>query len=754
MIEPDDNPSPSDDADHLLARRTEMGAPTAMFAPLLQNIEPAPEEDAIDLRGFWRLLHKHRWIVLGTVAIVFVATLVFTLMATPIYRASTSLQIDREALKVVDFEGDQRPVESGSDPDFYQTQYELLRSRALAERVVNQLQLDRQPAFDKLLPPSPLSGLLGRRKTASRSIDANQMVATKRAAVDAVRNALEVEPVRNSRLVRLNFDSRDPELAARLANAFATGFIASNLERRFDASSYAKKYLEERLQQLKVRLEDSERELVEFAQQEQIVNSDEGQSLSGQNLVDLNTALAQAQAQRIRAEARWRQASASSGAGLPADMLGNSIIRSLQENRAKLMAEYQQKLSIYKPAFPAMQQLQGQIDELSKQIAQELVGIRASVKAEYSAALGQENLLSGKMGSVRNQVLDLQKRSIRYNILKREVDTNRQLYDGLLQQYKEIGVAGGVSTNNVSVVDSAQVPGAPYKPSLPRNLALALLAGLLLGVALAFVVDHLDDTIRTPEEVESMFALPVLGTIPLLKGQPPLQASADLRSAFAEAYRSVRTALQFSTDAGVPTTLLISSATPGEGKSTTALLLARNLAQLGKRVLLVDADLRNPSLHRVLDLDNGKGLSSYLAGAISPVAAVQPGGSDNLWVISSGPLPPNPAELLASPKMAALLQMAVEHYDQVIVDGPPILGLADAPILSHLTAGTLLMIAAGKTRRTLLRGALKRLAIARGRVVGSIVTMYDARRAGSGSGYEDYAYYSYGVEPAKTLTRK
>jgi polysaccharide biosynthesis transport protein len=675
------------------------------------------DSDALDLKAYARVITKHKWVVLGAMAIVIVGVMVLTLLSTPIYRATTLLQIEREALKVVEFGGDQRPVEDGSAVDFYQTQYELLKSRALAERVV------------AALAPS--------------STDAG-----------AIQDGLSVEPVRNSRLVRVHFDSSDPQFAARVANAVAQSFIEASLARRFDASSYARNYLEERLAQLKARLEESERELVQFAQQEQIVSDPEGRSLSGNNLTELNSSLSSAQNQRIRAEARWRQASASAGAGLPADMLGNSIIRSLQETRAQLQSEYQEKLSVFKPAYPAMMQLRGQIDEVEQQIQQELRNIRSSVRAEYDAALRQEQLLVAKMAAVRDDVLDTERRSIHYNILKREVDTNRELYDGLLQRYKEIGVAGGVSTNNISIVDPAQVPARQFKPSMARNMAFALIGGIILGLLLAFVLEHLDDTLRGAEELEKLFGLPVVGTIPLLKSKEPMAAAADQRSGIAEAYRSVRTALQFSTDRGVPSTLLISSATPGEGKSTSAILLAQNFAQLGKKVLLVDADLRNPSLHRVLGLDNSTGLSNYLAGAATIAEGVKPAPVANLWILPSGPLPPNPAELLAGPRLAELMANEGEHYDQIVIDGPPIIGLADAPILSNVAVGTLLMVASGKTKRGEFKAALKRLDAARAHVIGAVLTMYDPQRAGASYAYGDYAYYSYGQESVKPTSRR
>src|SRR5690606_32305242 len=464
------------------------------------------------------------------------------------------------------------------------------------------------------------------------------------------------------------------------------------------------------LRQLKSRLSDSERELVAFAQKENIVNTGEGQSLVSQNLTELNAQLATAQANRIQAEARWREAAGSAGAALPADMLANSIIRTLQQQRASLQAEYQQKLQVFKPEYPEMKQLEGQIAAVDKQIGQELANIRASVKAEYDAAMSQENLLTAKLASLRDQTLDVDNRSIQYNILKREVDTNRQLYDALLQRYKEIGVAGGVSANNIAIVDRALPPTSRYKPNLPLNLAIGLLLGAMLGVLTAFVLEFMDQTLKTPQDVEQRLRLSVLGIIPRLKKQEdPMHALRDLRSSFSEAYRSVRTALQFSTDSGVPQVLLITSAGPSEGKSTTAWSLARNFAQLGKRVLLIDGDLRNPSLHKLAGVKSETGLSHLLAGGATLSEALVSTDDPRLKLVLAGPLPPNPAELLAGSKLVSLLTVAAESYDQIIIDGPPVLGLADAPILSNAAAGTLLVVEASKTRIQAAQVAVKRL---------------------------------------------
>ncbi len=599
--------------------------------------------------------------------------------------------------------------------------------------MVTALQLDRNTAAQEALHlPDP--------KGTPRQVAIDQATA-------ALMPALVVDPVRNSRLVRIHVDMTDPTLAATIANAVAQAYIRSNLERHFDAASYATKFLEERLQKLKGRLEDSERDLVAYAQSAQLVSDKDGLALSGESLSDLNRALADAKNDRISAQAKLQQVQATGTSGIPTEMLDKSIVRALQARRAEIQAEYQDKLRIYKPDYPAMRQLKAQSDEVDRQVQRELGNIRASVRSEYEAARGREHLLEAQVELARSDALDIEKRGIQYNILKREVDTNRELYDGLLQRYKEVGVAGGVSTNNVSVVDTAQVPKQKFEPSLSRNLLLSLLFGSILGIAMAFLIEYLDDRVRGPEDVERLFGASVLGIIPKLRGTSPMEAAGDLRSAFAEAYRSLRTSLQFSTADGAPPTLLVTSASPGEGKTTTALLLARNFAELGKRVLLIDADLRNPTLHTVAQSPNGQGLTSFLAGVTSIGEVIQTTGIDNLWLIPAGPLPPNPAELLAGARLEQLLSGGARDYDQVIIDGPPVMGLADAPQIAHLAEGTIVMVASGKARRGAIRSALKRLDAVHAHVLGTVITMYDPRQSGAQDDYGAYSYYGYAARP-------
>lgn len=756
-------PGPAGDSAHLpapsgpeAARAPVLHQPHALSAQVVD--EARPNEDEIDLLAYWQLLVKRRWLILGIVSAVVAVALMRTLLTPPIYRATAVLQVDSDGIQIMQVDG--MTPNRGYDPDFNETQYELLKSRTLAERVAEDLSLVGSGIFRRLQPPSWFQRLKTLVSPAARASAEAALAAAEAAqgkasgpsaaaelarATGLVQGGLAVEPVRNSHLVRIHYDSLLPAFAAQVANAVADSFIATSLDRQFGASSYAKTYLEDQLAQVKSRLENSERELVEFAQKENIVSTSDGKSLVGHNLSELNTALAATQSQRIRAEARWNEAKGVAGAALPADMLSDSILRTLQQQRAKLQGQYQEKLQVFKPDYPEMLALKSQIDEAQKQITDELAAIRASVKAEYDAAAAQEKMLVAQLDALRKETLDVDSRSIQYNILKRDVDTNRQLYDGLLQRYKEVGVAGGVRSSNISIVDRAQVPGAPYAPSLSRNLMLGLLLGLLLGVAAALVLEYLDDTLKTPNDVEQHLHMAVLGIVPKLARQSPQDALRDPRSAFSESYRSVRTALQFSTERGVPNVLLITSTGPGEGKSTSALTLARNFAHLGKRVLLIEGDLRNPSLSRALGVSAEAGLSSLLAGAATLAQSVKKSDDPRLDVIFAGPIPPSPTELLSGHKLVSLLMAGAEKYDQIIIDGPPVLGIADAPILANVAAGTLLVVRAGDTRIGAAQSAIKRLRATRARLIGCLLTQYGGKTADYGYSYG--GTYSYRAAP-------
>lgn len=689
---------------------------------LATELEPLALD--VDLRGYWRIVQERRWVIMAVLAVVLLATFLVTVTTAPTYRATASLQIERDTMRVINTEG-LVPAESALDRDFYQTQFELLRSRSLALQVIQDLDLARDPYFvgDKPVPA-----------------DAEAMAGAQSALVDRVLAGLAIEPVSNSRLVRIHFNATEPEIAARVANQYAEAFIASNIERRFEASAYAKQYLEERLAETKERLEGSEKELVRFAEKEQIVSLGEDRpSLSAQNLGDLNSLLATAQDERIRSEAQWRQAAAGDIEALP-DVVGNPLVQSLKQTRAGLEAEYQEKSSRFKPDYPEMQQLQRQIEGIDRQLTREMRNLRAAIDSRYRASLTQETMLRSRIRGLQDDVLDLDNRSIQFNILRREAVTNQELYDGLLQRYKEIGVAGGIGANNISVVDRAEVPGGPFKPNLIKNMFMALVLGALLALLTALLLHYLDRRIRTPAALASLTGLPVLGIIPHLpRGQTPAQASSDPRSPFSEAYRSVRTALQFATSQGLPRSLLITSPAAEEGKTTSASELAHNVALLGKRVVLVDADLRNPSLHKLFGRTNDVGFSSVLADAATVESVIQDSGHPGLSLITSGPLPPNPPELLGGDGLADMLAWLGARFDMVILDGPPVMGLADAPLLAHEAQATVVVVMAQSSRTDAVAAALQRLRSAQARVLGTLFTHWDTGMSGE-YGYGEYTY--------------
>jgi polysaccharide biosynthesis transport protein len=703
------------------------------------------ENQGFDLYKYLRIVVKHRWLIFATTVTALMFAAVLTFLTTPIYRSTASLQIDREAMNVTGNDGLQ-PQEINSGLEFYQTQYELLASRSLAERVVSTLNLVSEPGFSTEAAPSLIStikALVLGPKTEEPSTPSLEDQTEK--VVSRLTRALSVAPVRGSRVVKVSIDHPDPVFAQKVANGYAEVFIADNLDRRYDASSYARKFLEERIQQLKVRLEDSEKQLVKYAEDQGLINLDDNKTLAGTDLEAINLKLSEAKNERLKLEVLWQQAQQTNGLGLQ-QILDSDAIKANRKLRTELSAEYQQKLGIYKPAFPAMVQLRNQIKELDRQVENEIQSIKDSIQSQYEAAKAQEEDLATQLEQTKSEVVDQRGRSIQYNILKREVDTNRTLYDGLLQRYKEIGVSGAVGTNNISIVDRATLPSAPRSPNLTRNLILAFLGGLLLGVLFALGLDYLDDTFKQPEDIEQQLGMTVIGIVPKPKTGTTIDEELfDPRSSVSEAIRSLRTGLQFATSDGLPRTMVVTSSKPSEGKTTTTIALAKSLADVGMNVLLIDGDLRNASIHKRLRCGNEIGLSNYLTGAKLPDDVVQDVGVNRLVVMTSGPLPPNPAELLAGPRMLSLLTLGAESFDIVLIDGPPVMGLADAPLLASIAQSTMLVVAANETRKSVVKVAVRRLRYAKANILGVLLSKFDASQTGYGYGYGDYEYHSYGA---------
>jgi capsular exopolysaccharide synthesis family protein len=719
------------------------------------------EEGAgINLLHYLHILMKWKAVIIGAAALGLIVGLVATLLTTPMFKASSTIQIDREPVKVLNTDGVQ-PREQGGE-EFYQTEYGLLRSRDLAERTVNKFNLADNPSF---MAQARHENFLHRGGAG----DVMKLSRAQRVdiATNLIMDGLMVEPIRPSRLVRLTYESPNSGLAAQISNDIAEAFLEYNLVRRFAQNDYARKFLQDRLEQTRQKLEQSENALVQYERDQRIiemsapskgdVGADTGAttSLQAMNLAQVNNALAQATNERVLAEQRYRQAQ-SNPAVINAAVAESTTLQSLRQRRLDLSNQYQQNSQKYQPSYPEQVALKTRMDDLDKAITAEQKNIRdtalGELQAKYEVALRQEQSLAAKVEQGKSAFFDLRNRTIQYNILQRDAQQNRTQYQDLLERTKAVSVAGAIDANNISIVDRARASGAPFKPRPVVNMALSLALGLLAGGLLALGLEQLDDSIKAPEDIDTKLGVPLLGAIPVLeKGRSAAEALADPRSAVSEAYYSVRTALQFSTNEGVPSNLLVTSARPSEGKSTTAMALAQNFARLGLRTLLMDADLRNPSLHKVLGRHNSAGLSNLLTGSQSLSEVLQTTDDPNLSFLACGPLPPNPAELLAGNRARQLLHQVGEQFDQVIIDGPPVMGLADAPLLASVAAGTVLIIAAGSTRRGLARAALKRLHLSHARILGAVLTKFNARRTSYGYGYgygSAYAYaYDYGAKP-------
>lgn len=707
------------------------------------------------LRHYWRMFYKRRWLVLASVALCLAVALIVTLVTQPKYTSAVTLQVSREAPKVVDIQDVDQSDSAGPDLEFYQTQYALLKSRSLSQSVARDLNLANNFLY-----------LAGYKEGAVDEVRAKPLAERLDQATDMVNKNTSVSPVRGSSIINVAFTSPDPSLSAKVANSLADNFIESNLSRRYEAAAYARNFLQNRLRQVRGRLEDSERKAVQYAQQQGLIriktggNNEAEQSLLASQLAELSTQLTAAHAQRAQAEAQFRQGTGGTAA---AQALSSATLSTLRPQRADLIAQLTKLQSDFGPEYPPIIALKAQIRELDKQIGREEARVNSFVAQDlggrYRQALAAESALQQKVDGLKAQLIGEEGRSIQYNILQRDVDTNRALYDALLQRFKEVGIAGGVGTNNVAIVDPARDPEQPSSPNLPLNLALGLMIGLILGAGVAIILEQLAESVILPGEFQSRLRVPLLGSTPAIGNDAPTMArllpkplgkaltrSDEHRdeealdsSSLSEAYLSIVAALRFSTDHGAPKSIAVTSTQSEEGKSTTAMAVARILSSTGARVLLIDADMRRPSLHRSFDLPDRRGLSDALTGNAKWGEVVHETGEERLFVMSAGKIPPSPAELLATRAFAQIVQEASGHFDHIVVDCPPLLGLADAPLISAAVEGTVFVMEAGRTRATQARLALDRLASVQSRIVGAVLSKLDSQSSGYGYGYS-YTY--------------
>jgi len=722
--------------------------PAARAVPAPSATDPYPAgaypRDGLSetIRHVLALIRRNALTIGAIVAGCIVLAVVLTMLETPRYTATTSIQINDQSEQVLgdDMENKQAVNNTWDVDRFLNTELQILQSRELAVRVANRLKLEDDPAFWTAMEAQPPDDTVpkGLRKDA---------------VISMLRGSLQVELPFDTRIAMASYTSADPEMSAKIANAFAQEFIQSNLQRRYDSSSYAREFISGQLEEARARLEASERELNAYARSAGLIRSRSasaqdggvtgGGSVTSDSLAQLNQAANEAQAARVAAESRWR-AEAAQPLLSSREVLSNQTVQTLMTRRAELETRIDKLSARYLDDYPVLRDARSELAAVNRELQSVAKSVRSAVRTDYETAAAAERRLKSQVGGLQNATLAEQDRLVRYNTLAREADTNRTIYDGLLQRYRELNAAAGISTSNLSIIDQAQVPVSPSSPSLPRNLAIALLFGFAIAGAYVFIRDQMDDAIRIPEDVEGKVGISLLGVIPGAGDSTPEEELADPKSPMSEAYNALRGSLLYSTVHGLPKVILITSAQPGEGKSTTSQAIAHGLARMGRRAVLVDADLRRPSVQKRLGLKNKVGLSTLLTSDDKPDTVLVASDVPNLSYVTSGPLPPSPTELLSSPRFAAVLEDLLKDHDNVILDGPPVLGLADAPVLAALVDGVVLVIEAERMRRGVLKTAVRRLRAVSPVLLGGLLTKFDPSKAGnSNSDYYGYEYYRY-----------
>jgi len=692
---------------------------------------------------------QYRWLIALLAATGVVAGAVVTMMQTPQYKATARLEVLVPSAKIFQ---DIEVMSEVSDARSFMTAREKLRSHSLAQRVVYDLGLTEKAEFLFPRPSFSLLNIFYRAFGISRTSDLDQYTPEEREsmAIGRIIAGLSVDLVPNTSLLSISFHDQQPAYAQEVANQVAQSFIDQRVDQTSATSDLARRFIQEQVLTVKDKLQASEQALVDYAKQAGITVTGNEVSLVAANLESINTALATAIQESLDFGRMVQQIDAGRGASLE-QVLNSEGLDRLRTRIGELSAEYQQKSLLYKPDFPEMRQLNSQISEMKSQLDNGILAIVESIRQKHGETLAKVADLRAKLRELEEQQAEYQDKNIQYTILKREVDSNRSQYESLIGKLNEVGVAADLKTQNAAIVDLAVLPRSPYMPRLPINVAVALGLFLALGAAIIYIRELLNNTFSNPEQIEKELGLAVLGILPAIDDRELNQSIADPRSSLSEAYRSLRTSLQFSGSDGTPRTLLVTSSEPSEGKSITTYKLAQDFASLNVRVLVIDADLRKPNLHRLFGLDNMIGLSNLLTNTLRRddlPKLVKTTKYPNVAIITSGQLPPNPADLLWSPRMASAVANFAKRFDIVIVDAPPVAGLSDAPILSRLTEATLFVVSANQVTRKSSQNAVKRLRAAGANVVGAALSKFAVSRLDSNYAYKymNYEYLGHGTE--------
>jgi len=717
------------------------------------------------LLDYFIVLRKHQWLIATFLLTVVTVVTIASFKMKPVYQAAARVEVDKESQNTLQF-SDSNPYDEYVDMDTYlETQTKILQSETLGLQTIKSLDLGRYPEYGG----TPGALAFGQGGAGSK----------RPAILGAFLGSLSVKRVPNSRLIEVQFEAQDPQLAALVVNSHLQNYIEQNFRSKYDATTQASNWLSAELEELRIKVEKSEDARLAYERENQIWQIDEKQDITTQKLADLSKAVTEAQTGLAEKEALYRMAQSGNVDALPAAR-DNAVIQDLLKRKSELDGEYAQALNQYGPNFPKVQRLAAEQTEVNDDLGNARKTMVESIQEEYNTSRSRVEILQSSLDKQKAEANDLSEKLVQYHILQHDAEANKQLYDGLLQKLKEAGITAGLRSSNIRVVDPALVPTSASRPQKARNILLAFLVGLVGGIGLAIFREYLDNTVKSPDDIESLTGLPSLAVVPSMpglnghhkrfswpsRGAIPQAAAAGPRvellsflqpkSQISEAFRALRTSLLLSQAEHPPQVILVTSALPREGKTTAAVNLAVTLAQLGDRTLLMDSDLRKPGVRRALNLTAGRdvGLSSYLAGVCTLDEVLVPHPMiSNLTALTTGPVPPSPADLLSSHRMRDVIEELRRRFKFIVIDSPPIMAATDAVILSALTDGVLLVVRSGETPKEAFTRSRDLLAAVKCRLLGVVLNAVDSRAPDYYYSYRYYPYaygYGYGEDVAKT----
>ncbi len=731
----------------------------------------------VNLYDYLRVLRKHRWTIATVFAVIFVSVVIFTFTATPIYRSTTRLIIEKDDPKVVSIQEVMSVDSSGLD--YYQTQYKIIESRSVAREVIKRLKLNENEEF----VPKPKDTLIDNiRLTISDSVSyVESLLKTEKPPkvvevagesedesplVSAFIRRIKVTPIRNSRLVDVGFETKDPELSAKIANTLARAYIDLNLETKLRATQEAVVWLNSRIEEERKKVEQAEKALLKYKQEHNIITdffSKDVETITAQKLATLNSMVIEAEAKRMEAETRYKQAVSlvknPEMLGSIPEVMNNELIQKIKAMEVELNKRKSELSKRYGANHPQIIGIQNELNSVEARIAQEVERVTNSLFNAFKVAQAREQSLKKSLGDQKGESFSLNAKAVNYTVLKREAESTKEMYDLVIKRFKETSMTENIRTGNIRVVDAAEVSKGPVSPKKTQNILLGLIVGLFLGIGLAFFLEYLDNTIKTPDDVKTRLNVPYLGPVPFIAmvngnpGSPERKPEEDLvtiaspKSTASESYRGIRTSLLFSAADNAPKIILVTSAAPSEGKTITSGNLAVTMAQSGNRVLLIDCDMRRPKMHRLFNIPRDRGVSNILVGNCTIDEAIIHTTIPGIDIISSGPVPPNPSEMLGSQRMTKMLADVRDRYDRVILDSPPITAVTDAVILSRRVDGVVLVIRAAETHREIIKNAIGLLQSANAHTLGAVLNGVEMGR--DSYYYYQYYYYYYGEDGEK-----